>query len=88
MDVFTDSGFDIEGEMQVRDWEGTTRTSSQFFGNRTGQYAELRGRFLTELGYYELLLDVEKVGNSMSGDCAFTVPQGEGALLGEAVLDR
>lgn len=88
LDVFTDNGFTLEGEMQVRDWEGTTRTSSQFFGSRTSQYAEMRGRFLTELGYYELLLDVEKQGSSLQGECAFTVPEGVGALLGDAELAR
>jgi len=88
VEVFTDNGYDLEGQMTVSDWNGVSRTSSQFFGSRTGQYAELRGRFLSELGYYEMTLDVERQPGSLVGACAFTVPEGEGALLGDVELLR
>lgn len=86
--VFTDNGYDVEGEMTVADWTGATRTSSQFLGSRTGQYSELRGRFLSEQGYYEMVLEVERQAGDLVGDCSFIVPEGEGALLGEVELSR
>jgi hypothetical protein len=88
LSVFTDNGYEIEGEMTIADWTGATRTSSQFSGSRTGQFAELQGRFLSELGSYELLLDVERDPGRLTGDCTFIVPEGEGALLGDVELSR
>ena len=86
-DIWTDNGRNLEGQMTIADWTGSSRTGD-LLGNHTGRYVFLQGRFLSELGYYELEVDAEKSGSQMDGECAFMVPEGTGALLGNAELMR
>ena len=86
-EIWTDNGRNLEGLMTIADWTGASRTGD-LVGNHTGRYVFLQGRFLSELGYYELEVDAEKSGRQMEGECAFMVPEGSGALLGEADLSR
>lgn len=86
--IYNDNGSALEGEMTIRDWTGSSPRVGDLLGNRTGQYMELRGRFLSELGYYELELDAARSGSDLTGECAFRVPEGEGALLGTLEMTR
>jgi hypothetical protein len=86
-EIWTDNGRNLEGRMTIADWTGSSRTSD-LFGSHTGRYVSLQSSFLSELGDYVLEVDAEKSGRQMDGDCAFMVPEGEGALLGDAELTR
>ena len=86
-EVWTDNGRNVEGQMTIADWTGSSRTGA-LLGTHTGRYVTLEGSFLSELGYYELDIDAEKSGNQMTGDCAFRVPEGTGALEGTGELSR
>ncbi len=86
-DIWTDNGYALEGTMTTADWNGVSRTG-ELLGERTGRYVTLRGRFLSELGYYELELDGERSGRQLEGTCSFRVPEGSGALIGDGTLSR
>ena len=86
-EIWTDNGRNLEGLMTIADWTGSSRTGD-LLGNHTGRYVFLQGRFLSELGYYELEVNAEKSGREMDGDCAFMVPEGTGALMGDVELTR
>ncbi|MEL6348761.1 MAG: hypothetical protein AAFV53_36995 [Myxococcota bacterium] len=86
--VFTDNGSELDGEMTVADWMGDTRTG-RLFGNRTGRFVVMRGQFLSELGYYEMEIDVERQSSArLDGDCFFRVPDGDGELFGVIEMAR
>lgn len=86
-EIWTDNGRSVEGRMTIADWTGSSRTSD-LTGNHTGRYVFLQSSFLSELGDYVLEIDAEKSGRQLDGECAFMVPEGEGALLGDAELTR
>ena len=86
--IYNDNGTALEGEMTILDWTGSSPRVGDLLGSRTGSYLELHGQFLSELGYYELDLDAERSGADLAGECAFRVPDGEGALLGALEMSR
>jgi len=85
--VTSNNGYTLNGQMTISDWTGTTRTGA-LNGNQSGSYVGLNGFFLSELGLYELELDTQQTGNTMTGPCYFRVPNGTGALIGTAELSR
>ncbi|MDG1480220.1 MAG: hypothetical protein P8R54_11550 [Myxococcota bacterium] len=86
-EIWTDNGRNVEGRMTIADWTGAGRTSD-LIGSHTGRYVFLQSSFLSERGDYVLEIDAEKSGRQMDGECAFMVPEGEGALIGDAELAR
>ena len=86
-EIWSNNGRSLEGTITVIDWEDTSRTGD-LFGDQTGRYVSLTGRFLSSEGEHQLDAEGARVGNQIDGDCAFRVPEGSGALLGELKLSR
>ena len=85
--VERDNGYLLEGSLEITTWEDDT-FSGDMIGDHNGKYVMFRSSFDTESGPYQFRMEMERVGQTLDGDCIVQAPDSVGSLVGSIGLER
>ena len=85
--VERDNGYLLEGSLEIITWENDT-FSGDMIGDHNGKYVMFRSSFDTESGPYQFRMEMERVGQTLDGDCIVQAPDSVGSLVGSIGLER
>ena len=85
--VERDNGYLLEGSLEITTWEDDI-FSGDMIGDHNGKYVMFRSSFDTESGPYQFRMEMERVGQTLDGDCIVQAPDSVGSLMGSIGLER